>query len=117
MRDNDSIPEASAEVPVPGLLAGMAGFVWLAACLIFVRPVMERWNLGGGSMLLVYALPALALMFAILAHGNLHREMRQAVRAGYLLGISLLILGGDLLLLALAALIILANLPLDRFHY
>ena len=80
------------------------------------KPAVE-WFRVWWAELLIYTLLPLTLTFTILYGSCIHREMKSAVRALFLLLVSLLIFGGACLALGAIAFIALANFPLSRFHY
>jgi hypothetical protein len=99
-----------------GIIAALVCFA-LMACLFGIgKPVMERVHAWWAEML-IYTLFPIGLTFAILHASCIHREMSRAARAGFLLLVSLLIFGGACLALCAIAFMVLANLPLSRFHY
>ena len=99
-----------------GIIAAFACLASMACLFSVAKPAVE-WLQVWWAELLVYTLPPIALTFTILYRSCIHREMKKAVRAWFLLLISLLIFGGVCLAFAAIALVALANFPLSRFHY
>jgi hypothetical protein len=112
--------EQPAERQSPAQRTGIiAVFACLAStvCLLSVAKPAVEWLRVWWAELLAYTLLPMALTFTILYRGCIHPEMRKAMRALFLLLISLLIFGGVCLALGAFALVALANFPLSRFHY
>jgi len=86
-------------------------------CLASVGKPEVQWLRAWWAELLVYILLPVTLTFVILYSSCIHREMRSALRALFLLMVSFAIFAGACLALGAIALIALANLPLSRFHY
>ena len=112
--------EEPAEVQSPAQRAGIIAAFACFACLVYLfwvgEPVVE-WLQVRWAGWLIYLLLPLALTFTLLYGSCIHREMRSAVRALFLLWVSVLIFGGACLALGVMGFIALANLPLSRFHY
>ena len=112
--------EQPAEVQSPAQRAGIIAAFACFACLAYVfsvgEPVVEWLQVRWAGWLIYMFLP-MALTFSILYGSCIHREMKSAMRALFLLLVSLLIFGGACLALGAIAFIALANFPLSRFHY
>src|ERR1017187_10975369 len=89
--------EQPTEVQSPAQRAGIIATFACFACMAYLfsvgEPVVE-WLHVWWAGLLIYMLLPLALTFTILYGSCIHREMRSAVRALFLLLVSLLMFGG-----------------------
>lgn len=113
-------PEPSMEVQSPSERAGILAALTCLACLTGLvwwgKPMIESLRVWWAGWLIYTLLPT-SLTFAVLYASCFHRELKKAVRARLLFLISWLIFAGVSLVLLAMAFILLADLPLSRFHY
>lgn len=98
------------------ILAAGACLASLVCLFTVSRPVVEFLQVWWAGGLLCLLIP-IALTFTILYGSCVHREMSRLLRVWFLFGNALLIFGGICLALLAVAFVVVALMPLSRFHY
>jgi len=116
MHQTEPITEVQTPAQRAEAIAAFACLVSLVCLFLVNQPVANFLQVWWAGLLLCTLLP-IALAFAILYSSGIHREMGRAARALVLFLNSLLIFGGICVALVAVAFVVVAVLPLNRFHY